>query len=918
MFVIHLENAPDSIRGILSLYCSEPSPYTFVSNASAKIRESLWNIIIDINKISAIMIYNTNNEQGYDMKMFGYPSYEVQSFDGLNLISRPANSQSKTIAEKLWAKLNPYKSLIDHMIEAGITSECLMDNTFNNLLKRLSEVSEIKQDGLKRQIMFLCAIHDIGKIHPVFQCQKRAQELYPDFVDTIEAMGLLQKSLSDSIRHEKYAEQIIPALMKDDADKNSIEIIKRITALHHQKRTKEKPEKIHPLIKDRWYNIQKYVYDFLKTVFQCDTFMFPKLQTREDKFIFSSGILGIMITADWISSNQNVFDDKSYKDFSSIQKCIAYKKQQALVFLMKEHLTKTEFTKPLDFRSMFNLAVPRPVQKDVTGIVENSDLSLLLIESGCGSGKTEAALYAAAQLGWKNKLSGFYMGLPTGASAEAIQNRVDDFMEKIKMDKTRLYTSKAMLFHESDTEPGWTDISSRRMLAHSAVGTVDQVMTVARKVRFESVRMAGLSSKVLIIDELHAYDSFMIETIISLLKICVSLHVPVILLSATLPVKTKRLLFSRVFGKDDIEPGSGYPLITYIDANGNYHEKVSESHEPDRKIKCELLPILKEPDKIAENAIQNIKDGGCECIIMNLIDDAISVYDEIKKKVEDDCIVILYHARMSSDIRDKKTKEILKMFGKDRSERPNKAIVVSTQVLEQSLDIDFDYMMTAIAPVDLIIQRIGRYHRHNDVGTIRERQPIELKVQVFISNNGDYESNEYIYEPCFLSATENKLKKRQNLTIPSGNPDIINAVYKQQDIDSIIHNACSSSDSKAGNIDISKGFSLYDDVNSGEIEGNKYLTVRQLKYKSVNVAVMPETDIKRIGTDRTGTDNDIALYKQYVVSIAKDKIRNFKSFIEKNGVFSDVRIFDENNCYDEGLDNTMVLDDEYGLRIVKI
>lgn len=929
MFVIHMEHAPDSIRGIMSLYAAEVAPFMFVSTASAKIRDELWNKIIEIEEISAILLYSDKNEQGYTTKIFGYPSYSINDFDGIKLIEKPANFLVKDIAEKLWAKTNitdkenriqkPDKSLIDHMLETGIVSESLINIVFCRLIHILSDISGIEISKLKKQIVFICAIHDIGKSHPLFQ--KKCNETY----NILDAHNLMQQSIESiekGFRHEMYGEDLLYDLLKNDVhDYKMIDVIAKTVGLHHQKHIQRKYEHqaiaISSDIRGRWLDIQKYIYNYINEVFPVQDIKFNRTMSPEEKFIFSSGVLGIVITSDWIASNTDKnaafsrFDNdynKTYHDFSTKQKYLEYKKNHVLAFLAQERLTTEKYPTPENFSSMFNLPVPRPVQLDVANIVENNEVSMLLIESGCGSGKTEAALYASAVLGNKNNLSGLYMGLPTGASAEAIQGRVNDFVDSLHMDKTKLYTSKSMLFHDSEDEQDWTDISTRRMLSHSAVGTIDQVMTVARNVRFESVRLAGISSKVIIIDELHAYDSFMIMTIVSLLKICKVLKIPVILLSATLPIKTKKMILSKVYGIDDVNVNYGYPLISYVTLNNTYHEFVSTAYDSDKNIRCELLPALNNHTQIASTAIKNIENGGCECVIMNLVDDAISIYDEIKKLKPDDCEILLYHARMPMAMRDEKTKKILKMVGKDKSNRPQKLIIVSTQILEQSLDIDFDYMMTAIAPIDLIIQRIGRYRRHCDEGTIREKQNIDYLVQVIVPDNGNYGKNTRIYEECFLSATENELMHRGNLIIPSGNPEIINAVYSQQDFDSILNDKHKENKSNNGNIDISNGFTIYDDVCKALVSDD-YISVRDTEINSVDIAIMDKREIESLKENK----KNIELYKKSVVSLPIYKIVDIKDSAERaRGIFKDVYIFEQDLDYDG---TKLSLDNEYGLKI---
>ena len=538
----------------------------------------------------------------------------------------------------------------------------------------------------------------------------------------------------------------------------------------------------------------------------------------------------------------------------------------------------------------------------------------MLIESDCGSGKTEAALYAASVLGNRSGLSGIYMGLPTGVSAEAIQDRVDEFLTSHGMRNTKLYTSKSMLLREPDKKPVWTDMSRQRLLASSAVGTVDQVMTAARLVRFESVRMDGLASKVLIIDEIHAYDAYMLAVIKDLLKICGELGVPVIMLSATLPISTKKDLLG-VLGDGDIELHNGYPVISYVTKDGMMHEHVSHQYMPDKKISCELLPILNNNDKIARYAVDAVKDGGCECVIMNTVADAICVYDKIKKSKKNDCKIILYHSRMTINARDEKSREILEMCGKDRTKRPERVIIVGTQVLEQSLDIDVDYMITAICPIDLLFQRIGRYHRHGDEGTIREHVVVANTVHVLIpATLSSYGGTEYVYEKCYLDATIDAIREHNgHLLIPSGMPDMINYVYSYASIDVRVRQIIDEANSDAGNIKIENGFEIYTRKND-LTDKNLNVRLSNTDETMAQIAILNDAEIETLGQS---SEADIELFKCRVVAVRESKVKNFKNFCKpETGIFKDVQIYTKDNCVSEGKE--IVVDDEYGMRIKKV
>ena len=397
---------------------------------------------------------------------------------------------------KIWAKTAPKKSLIDHMLETGIVTECLIDadGMYRPVLSRLSEITGCDNNKLSAKIVFICAIHDIGKAHPIFQGRDA------ETLEILRRKNLNQASFDTRFRHEQYGANIFDRLSAEDVDIKNSDIISQIIRMHHQKEQKKNSDIDIIKIDDKekakkWRHIQKEIYDYIKNVFHFDNLnLINKNISKSELFVVQNAILGIMITSDWIASNNYVFDNQPYKNIDEFLKS---RKLQALKFLNNEGMIRQQIPVMQDFKSAFGFN-GRPVQNDVEKIVHKNDIKCMLIESDCDSGKTEAALYAAAVLGNRSGLSGIYMGLPTGVSAEAIQDRVDEFLTSRGMRNAKLYTSKSMLLREPDKKPIWTDISRQRLLTSSAVGTVDQVMTVARLARFESVRMNGLASKVLI------------------------------------------------------------------------------------------------------------------------------------------------------------------------------------------------------------------------------------------------------------------------------------------------------------------------------------------------------------------------------------------------------------------------------------
>ena len=228
------------------------------------------------------------------------PAQELKKHDGLQLIVKQENI---LIEEKLWAKLNPKKSLIDHMLETGIVAGCLMNGIFRPLVNRLVELTGIDEEILKSQIIFICAIHDIGKAHPVFQGRDAETN------EMLRGYELNQETVSSIFRHEEYAEEMIKKtdLLGFDADIRSKIMIRQIISLHHQKEKERKKEdfvEIKPKTAERWGNMQKYIYNYIKEFFPCEKFEFPDAVFKNPKteFVVKNGILGILITSDWIAS----------------------------------------------------------------------------------------------------------------------------------------------------------------------------------------------------------------------------------------------------------------------------------------------------------------------------------------------------------------------------------------------------------------------------------------------------------------------------------------------------------------------------------------------------------------------------------------------------------------------------------------
>lgn len=282
----------------------------------------------------------------------------------------------------------------------------------------------------------------------------------------------------------------------------------------------------------------------------------------------------------------------------------------------------------------------------------------------------------------------------------------------------------------------WFEGRKKSMLADFVVGTVDQLLQLALKQKHVMLRHVALMNKVVIIDECHAYDAYMNVYLKRALNWLGRYKVPVILLSATLPAAKRDDLVRAYLNRDaatsrrrrrDIqneEANSDYPLMTYTDG-----DNVLQKH-----VEAGVMPLNVKVNRIYENDVVDLledllSDGGCAAIIVNTVKHAQELAERLKAEFGDD--VSLLHSRFTATDRISKEDILRKQLGKagTGTKRPHRLIVVGTQVIEQSLDIDFDVMISELCPIDLLLQRMGRLHRHN------RNRPDKLKKRNALCSN---------------------------------------------------------------------------------------------------------------------------------------------------------------------------------------
>lgn len=731
--------------------------------------------------------------------------------------------------------------LICHMIDAAEICRALLDSdSFHSVFIKLLETINLDEPLAKAWILLLIANHDLGKCSIDFQMKKK--DVIDKFIKNEEIH--VKKTIESNFNHAAFGGMKFAQILDKFGVKiRERQLFNRIITGHHGYFDLNSDE--YELdFREEWDGYREEIFNCLANLYN-----FPLEQLKNIKIynkpVHGQILLGFLILSDWIASNSNLFsflnqalDFHTPEDLQNYQNISSILAKKAVNDLGFSNQHSSLFPEPFNFQSIWSFEqfiTLHPIQK----ICEEEDLQpgLLFIEAPMGEGKTEAAIYIAWKWMRDSCLGGIYIGLPTMATSDQMYGRFDKFLKQFKESTT----SPLKLIHgmsdyiDLDKGMEWTQISSlesemqsiaydwfkpkrRAILSPFGVGTVDQIMMTVLAVKFGALRILGFSSKVIIIDEIHAYDAYMSTIIGRLLNWAGALNIPIILLSATLPSK-KKLEFLKeyhdgiqVWNQNKINISlpkesnqKTYPLISSFSRAG-LHEIPCKSYNPNKKYKIRLHSKgLSEPSYILDIAIKAYHQNLCVCILINNISYAQLVYKILREFSEfNQETMILFHARYQFSRRSEIQNQVLKMFDKssclspdnpNSNPRPQGAILIATQVVEQSLDLDFDMMITEFAPIDLILQRIGRVKRHH-----RENRPktTDPEIHILLPNIGEKSRKiiipnriSWIYSRYILIRTLSillqKAKSSRNLTIslPQDIRLLVEEVYSDEESEQI-------------------------------------------------------------------------------------------------------------------------------------
>lgn len=488
-------------------------------------------------------------------------------------------------------------------------------------------------------------------------------------------------------------------------------------------------------------------------------------------------LAGLTSVADWIGSGE-YFEDPALPWRDSIDQA-----------LDKAGFIPPVYTPDLSFEQLFGFS-PRPAQQQLLDAVTGPGVYVL--EAPMGLGKTEAALYCAYRLLQGGQASGIYFALPTQLTSNKIFERFNGFLQGdaqkglpgILADECG---HRSLLLHGNawlqDTDMGeegrpggaWFNQAKRGLLAPFAVGTLDQALMAAMNVKHGFVRAFGLAGKVVILDEVHTYDAYTSTLLDALVKLLRELRCTVIILSATLNRERRGQLL------DCSAQGEDYPLITAIPVGAQARElpvPVNSSHE--------VAVQLSGDEQLAiEEALRRAEQGQQVLWIENTVKDAQQRYLDLAARASELGVACgLLHSRFTPEHRQQKEAYWVSLFGKEgwprRAEQGR--ILVGTQVLEQSLDIDADFLVSRFAPTDMLLQRIGRLWRHADTPRAASAScecwllapSLELAIEAPPKAFG---ASAFVYSPYVLCRSLETWQTLTQLTLPLDIRPLIEQTY---------------------------------------------------------------------------------------------------------------------------------------------
>lgn len=698
-----------------------------------------------------------------------------------------------------------------HLLDAAYTINYLYQHYLNNHQQQLLAGNY----DIKQLLQFLALVHDIGKATPAFQTKtsyQHDQNLDQTILNKINNLANLPQLLTASESPHGLAGEAIltkaglnPQLASLIGGHHGLPTDNNDTAVNnYNDYTANYLSSDQNINKQQaWRNVQQELIDFAlkESHYQSlselpDNFTQPQLVVIE----------GLLIMADWLASSEQTPNEQPLFNLIPVDQSfdqINFKqRQQSLTSFWQDNQKwqqNIQTSAEEYYQDRFGFQ-PNTIQKHLWKAIQQADQpGIIVIEAPMGVGKTEMALAATEQLAQKENINELFFGLPTQVTTNAMFDRVNNWLNKIAEKNHQQLTiklshGKAAFNQKYQQLPNASNITDstngtitnnwfnhqKGLLVQFDIGTIDQLLMMSLQQKHLALRHLAFSGKTIVIDEVHAYSTYMTSYLIKALRWIGAYHVPVIVLSATLPIQKRKKLvnaylkhnFENIQAPNDWDSTITYPLITYT--NNNQIKQIRDFEKlPSQKVQIDYRSD--DLNQLANNIKQQINQ---HFGVIGVILDTVNRAQQLAQLLNDEPIILL-HSAFTNAQRGELENKLLSLIGKKAKQRPEKLIVIGTQVLEQSLDIDFDMLYTDLAPIDLIFQRLGRLHRHQ-----RNRPKVYQKARCHILLDPEHKRNqaaEYIYPKYLLKQTVNVLPSK--ITLPESIAPIISKVYNVGVID---------------------------------------------------------------------------------------------------------------------------------------
>ncbi|MFN5515928.1 MAG: CRISPR-associated helicase Cas3' [Cyanobacteriota bacterium] len=727
------------------------------------------------------------------------------------------------MSAKFWAKTGrgefndgspKYHPVICHLADTAAVAMAIMRSYLSPIaMERLANGLGLSQESTIRFCGFMAGSHDLGKVSPTFQFQVSevgrilaGDDLYDDWLEIAKSKPRI-KPLHGAITAATLPEFLTDwgvgkGLEKPGHARKLARKLGVIVGGHHGFFPNiDDVDKEVAGLEDNglWRRYSRQTFEQLRD--------FVGLQPEDTPDYCDNGaaiiLAGLTTVSDWLASNadpQSGFEYANDTPFEDYQQGLTAKAQNALE---KQGWVRPPNGQPLDFTELFPfIQTPRPLQETAIALSKHlTSPCLVMVEASMGEGKTEAALYLTDYLQHRWGQGGFYLGLPTQATSNAMFERVKNFLQirypQRPVNLTLSHSAAALdgkyqnticrLDQVYDQETGnvfaseWHTARKRTLLSPYGVGTLDQGLMGVVRSRHQFVRLFGLAGRTLILDEIHAYDLYTGTLLEMFLEWAAVLGCPVIALSATLPTETRQKLLNayvKGMGRSSISlPAASYPRLTVLTTNGATAQTFAASKHVRRQLN---LRWLNDTDWLPALQTQ-LTEGGCVAIICSTVNRAQAVFTRLQGLFAPEELG-LFHGRFLFRDRARIEESCVTQFGKSAAQRPHRYVLVATQVIEQSLDLDFDLIISDLAPIDLLLQRSGRLHRHEKKDERRPSafaNPTLWLIAPTLDRQGkaDFGDSGFIYDRHILLRTWLTLRQRECVQLPKETDGLIEAVY---------------------------------------------------------------------------------------------------------------------------------------------